>query len=242
MFYKGRFMTKWYSKARLILPLLYGALLFTGIIYKSFTIIIIFFASSFLFGAFHCGWLCPFGFLQDQMGRLGRKLHLPLFKIPVKWDRILRFSRYILWAIGMTGLGFVYFLNQPYSSFMSVLSGYADTVVTAAWILMGLFLMGSLFIEKPFCRYFCTEGAQYGLLSLGRIFTIRRASSCINCKACDRSCPMGIEVSKINKLRNSQCTNCFQCLQACPIDKALTYGWAFNIKKTHKEISQNEEN
>lgn len=220
---------RWYKPVRIALPLIYSALLFTAVIYKSFTLILIFFASSLIFGSFHCGWLCPFGLIQDLASRLARLLKLPRIRIPRSWDKYLRFMRYILLGLSFAGLGFTYYLNQPYGATMSILSGYAGSIEIAAWLLLGSFIVLSLFTERFFCRYFCTEGAQYGLLSMGRLFSIRRSeSSCINCGACDKACPMGIKVSDIKHVRNGQCTNCFECIEACPVNNTLTYGWVFS--------------
>ena len=52
------------------------------------------------------------------------------------------------------------------------------------------------FVERPFCKYACPYGAVLGVFNLFRIFGIkRRKSSCISCKACDKACPMNIDVS-----------------------------------------------
>ena len=75
----------------------------------------------------------------------------------------------------------------------------------------------SFFVDRPFCNYLCTEGARYGLLGRLRLFSIKRnESSCINCKKCDRICPMNIEVSKENVVQDSQCISCFNCIESCP--------------------------
>ncbi|MDC7223179.1 MAG: 4Fe-4S dicluster domain-containing protein, partial [Spirochaetales bacterium] len=107
-------------------------------------------------------------------------------------------------------------------------------------ILLAVFLLLSLFTDRPYCRYFCTEGARYGALSMGRLFSIRRnTESCINCKLCDRACPMGITVSQVKHVRNGQCVNCFECIAACPKKNTLSYGWVF--QKSAKE-NDNEKN
>ena len=231
----------WYSRIRYITPILFGGLLFLGIIYKSFFLIGLFMASSLLLGAFHCGWLCPFGFLQELLGKLGRRLRLPRFAIPPGWDRYLRFLRYILFALSFLGLGIIYFLGTPYSQTMGFLSGSAGAVTAGIALLTGAFLVLSLFTDRPFCRYFCTEGARYGALSLVRLFTIKRnRDTCISCGICDKACPMGIEISSAKQIRNGQCINCFECIRACPKDKTLTYGWAFSGSPKEKENEKTE--
>jgi ferredoxin-type protein NapH len=232
---------KWYSLTRLITPVLYSVLIYLGFSGRSMAMMYTMLLVSLLFGAFHCGWLCPFGFIQELLGKLGKTLKLPRLNIPKKWDNFLRFTRYILLGLSFLGLGFTWYLTSPYSTTLSYLSGYAAPLTWATGGILTFFLLLSLFTDRPFCRYFCTKGAGYGALSMGRLFTIRRnKETCINCRLCDKACPMGIEVSKVSHIRNFQCINCFDCMAACPKENTLIYGWAF--KKSAKEINNEKEN
>ena len=222
-------MKKKNSKIQFVRRLLlvgFLTLLLSGMIDRSFLFVLLMILIALLTGAFFCGWLCPFGALQELMGNMAWKLKLPRLRIPAGMERFLRLFRYLLLALSITGLGFILFLSTPHTTFLAELEGSIRYVTRGAWILMGFFILLSLFIDRPFCRYFCTEGAQYGLLSMGRLFSIRRnKEDCINCGLCDRSCPMQIEISKCSHVRNPQCNNCFQCLEKCPRPGALRYGW-----------------
>lgn len=106
------------------------------------------------------------------------------------------------------------------------------------WIMLGSFILLSLFFNRPYCRYFCSEGARYGLLSLARIFTIKRdEEKCINCGKCSRSCPTQIDVASKKHIRNFQCINCFKCIEACPVKGALKYSF-FYTKKTKEKTNE----
>ncbi|MDC7219062.1 MAG: 4Fe-4S binding protein [Spirochaetales bacterium] len=230
---------KWYSLARLITPILFSLLMLFGILWKNLFLIAILMGSSLFLGAFHCGWLCPFGFIQDILGKLGKALKLPRLKIPAKIDRFLRFSRYILFGLSFLGLGFLYFIGTPYTTVQSFVYGNIAPIGWGVGLYLGAFLILALMTDRPFCRYFCTEGARYGLVSMGRLFSIRRnKESCIDCKLCSKACPMGIDVSQVNHVRNGQCINCFECVAACPKENTLQYGWAF--KKSDKETKDEE--
>lgn len=179
-----------------------------------------------LSGVFYCGWICPYGFMQDLGQKLGKLLRIKKIKMPKAIQKVLVFTRYLL-------LGLVLFIASdiifgimsfdPRANFGSLLLGNIASI--AAITAMAFFVLVSLFFERPFCNYLCFEGAKYGLISSLKLFTIKRdASKCVGCKKCDKACPMNIEVSKCNQLRSPQCINCFQCVSDCPVKDTLSYG------------------
>ena len=188
---------------------------------------------AFLAGNFFCGWLCPFGTAQEIFGKLGSFFIKKKFKVSPSLQRYLQFSRYILAAIvfahivdSLVDLSSI----NAYKTFMRAMSG--NLAQTAATFIMGTFLVVALFFERPFCNYFCPEGIKFGLASLTRFFSIKRNSdTCIHCKCCNKACPMNIEVSKGNHVRNAQCINCFKCIAACPKQDTLTYGRVNPLKR-----------
>ncbi len=174
-------------------------------------------------GAFYCGWVCPFGMIQDVFGRIGSKIFKNKLRMPAVIQRYLIYLRYLL-------MGFFLILaaNQiwNFSAFDSRIVFFRLTalkaVETSAIVIMFLFIMAGMVFDRPFCNYFCPEGARYGLLSLVRIFSIRRnADSCISCNKCDRVCPMQIKISDKKSIRSPHCINCFQCISNCPVKGTL---------------------
>ena len=192
---------------------------------------------AFVAGNFFCGWICPFGSAQEFVGKLGSLVFKKKFKTPTILQKYLQYSRYLL-AIATLFLATqaildLGFLNS-YKTFMTYAAGKNITIL--ALTIMISFLFIGMFFERPFCNYFCPEGIRHGLLSLGRIFTIKRApQTCISCRKCDQICPMQIKISTSANLRHAHCINCFKCLSACPVAKTLTYGKvAYNFKKLLK--------
>jgi polyferredoxin len=191
-------------------------------------VLIILLPLAFVAGNYFCGWICPFGTAQDIFGKIGSLFWKRKLKMPPKFQRYAQYSRYLLMAAVLL-LGAKTFTDvvpiNAYKSFMAVAGG--RTVQTAALLVVGGFLAVALFFERPFCNYVCSEGIKFGVASLTRFFTIKRnPETCVNCKQCDKACPMNIQVSAGQNVRNAQCINCFKCIAACPVNNTLTYGKA----------------
>lgn len=187
-------------------------------------------------GVFFCGWICPYGFMQDLFSKLGQLLGIKKRKMPKSIQKILVFSRYIIFALIMlisADIIFSIMSIDPRANLGNLLSGNSVTLASIAVICF--FALIALFFERPFCNYLCYEGAKYGLMSSFRFFTIKRdKTTCVNCKKCDKCCPMNIEVSKCSNLRSPQCINCLQCVSNCPVKGALNYG-KINMEKSEKK-------
>lgn len=183
---------------------------------------------SFIAGNFFCGWVCPYGTAQDILGKIGSLFLKKKLKMPPQIQRFAQFFRYLLMAAlvllasrqAAEALPF-----NAYKSFMAFAGG--RTIETVALVIMGMFLIISMFFERPFCNYVCSEGIKYSVASMTRIFTVKRnPATCVHCKKCDQACPMNIQVSASKDGRNGQCINCFHCIAACPVNNTLSYGIA----------------
>lgn len=181
------------------------------------------------FGPVVCGWICPFGTVQEWLGKLGKKIFKKKYNhiLPVKLDSILRYARYVLLILVVVNTaisGKLMFQNiDPYYALFNFWTG---EVAIAAYIILGSTLLLSLFMERPWCKYACPYGALMGLTNLMRIFPIRRKqTTCISCGACDRTCPMNITVSTTAAVRDHQCISCMKCTSeaACPIQDTVRF-------------------
>jgi uncharacterized protein with FMN-binding domain/ferredoxin len=185
-----------------------------------------------LSGAFYCGWICPFGFLQDLFSKIGSWIGIKKRKTPKSIQKFLMFSRYILALLVLlisVDLIFTVLSFDPRANFENMLLG--NVVTVSCLVVIFCFEIISLFFDRPFCNYLCVQGAKYGFFSILRPITIKRNDSkCVGCKKCDKVCPMNIEVSKCGDLRSPQCINCFQCISSCPVKGTLTYG-PMSLKK-----------
>jgi polyferredoxin len=141
--------------------------------------------------------------------------------IPAQVDSKLRYIRYIVLALvvyvtATTGK----LIFQDYDPYFALFNFWSAEVAPAALIILGTTIGLALFIERPWCKYACPYGAVLGLFNFVRIFKIRReVTTCIDCKLCDRNCPMNIVVSTHQQVRDHQCIACMNCTseQVCPV-------------------------
>lgn len=188
-----------------------------------------------IMGPVFCGWICPFGTLQDIFAKIGSKLGIKKYVMPEKLKKTLAFFRYILLLITiLITADFIFYVLSfdPRANFTTLLGGRAVTVI--GWIVIFVFLGSSMLFERPFCNYLCIEGAKFGLLGGARPFTIiRNKETCVGCNRCNRACPMNIDVASYGQVRSLQCINCMECVAACPVKNTLTVG-LIPVKKTLK--------
>jgi polyferredoxin len=178
-----------------------------------------------------CGWVCPLGTVQDWISHLGKKIFKRKYNtfVPDPVHKVLRWSRYgvLLWVVYATAasgkLVFDLWIRTTHSSL------WTSEVAWAGVAILVITLVASLFVARPWCKYACPYGALLGLFNKIRIFSIRRdAGTCIDCKRCDRACPMNITVSTAKNVRDAQCISCLECTSArsCPVDDTVDLAWA----------------
>jgi len=189
---------------------------------SAFILMVIGFVLAILFGPVFCGWICPFGSIQEWVGKLGRKIFKRRYNffIPAKIDRILRYLRYLVlaWVLYMTAASatLVFAAVDPY---FALFNFWSSELAIGGLVVLLVTLAGSLFIERPWCKYACPYGAVLGITNLFRIFRIRRVpGTCKLDRACDIYCPMNIKVSEKTIIRDHQCISCLECTSEarCP--------------------------
>jgi polyferredoxin len=182
-----------------------------------------------------CGWLCPFGFIQDMISSFSAfvQKRVPAIRRAVKTlktrgarlavlDRYLRFLKYgvLAWAvIGAAVYGFMVFRDyDPWAALWNLL----ELSLTVGTIVLAIVLIASLFIERPWCRYACPLGAATGLVGkLSPFYLKRDAAACTSCAICTKACPVGLPVHTATTIKHADCMSCLECVGECPREGAL---------------------
>ena len=177
-----------------------------------------------LWGRFFCGYICSFGAMQDLLWQIGKRIvRKPL--IPERADRVLKHLKYAVllfivvgvWTFGVGSAA----IWSPWTVFGMYASPWAGLPATLAFLSLGgallaLIIVGSLFIERFFCKYLCPLGALFTLASRFRLFRIKKPSAaCGNCRMCSRNCSMAIPLYQHDEVRSGECIDCMRCVGAC---------------------------
>lgn len=178
-----------------------------------------------VWGRFFCGFICSFGALQDLLWLGGRNLPFrPVFSQKV--DRVLKYLKYAVllfivigvWTFGITGDT----VWSPWTIFGMYASPWKGVPSQAMFLSVGgllllLTIIGSLLIERFFCKYLCPLGALFTLASHFRVFKLKRDSaSCSgSCRVCSRKCSMSIPLYQYDKVRSGECIDCMKCTTTC---------------------------
>ncbi|KMK66984.1 4Fe-4S binding protein [Puniceibacterium sp. IMCC21224] len=183
-----------------------------------------------------CGWLCPFGAMQEFAHHLGRVLRLRQIEVPAHWDARLKRLKYLVLAglVGVTVLA-------PASMDKAVEVEPFKTAITTffvrewyyvAYALFWLFL--SMVLFKGFCRYVCPLGA---LMAIGGALRLRRwIPRRIECGSPCQLCRVKCNYGAIAKTGEIDYAECFQCLDCVSIheDPARCVPLVLQIKASRR--------
>jgi NapH/MauN family ferredoxin-type protein len=175
-----------------------------------------------------CGWICPFGAIQDALHWLKRKLRVPTVTVPPRVDRVLRYGRFVVLGVvivaSATTLKLWFADYDPYVTLFG-LSWVFEPDLATMWPALAILVavLGvSMLVERAFCRYLCPLGGALSILGRFSILRIRRsASACTDCNLCNKPCPVGIDVAKAAPVVSADCIGCLDCVATCPKAGAL---------------------
>ncbi len=185
-----------------------------------------------LVGRFVCGWLCPFGLIQDLLHKIPFPKKIGTFR----GDKLLRKLKYIvlllfvillpMFLVDVMGQGAPYFckllcpagtleggiplvlLNKSMRSALGWLYAWKN-------VLLAVTILLSVIVYRPFCKYICPLGAIYSVFNPISVFQYRvDESKCTRCGACARACKM--QVDPVQSANHPECIRCGRCKSVCP--------------------------
>ena len=185
-----------------------------------------------LMGRFVCGWLCPFGLIQDFLHKIPFVKKISTFR----GDWLLRKLKYVIFlvfvillpmfVVDMLGQGAPYFckLICPAGTLeggipLVLLNSAMRTAVgwLYAWknVLLVVIVLLSVVIYRPFCKYICPLGAVYSVFNPITVFRYRvDKEACVHCGACAKACKMQVDPSETPN--HPECIRCGSCKKVCP--------------------------
>ena len=193
-----------------------------------------------ILGRLICGFLCPFGLIQDLLHKI------PFFKKirTFRGDKLLRKLKYVIFLVfvillplfltDLMGQGAPYFcklicpagtlegglplvlLNKAMRGAIGWLYIWKNTILIATIVL-------PILIYRPFCKYICPLGAFYSIFNKVSLFRYRiDGDKCVHCGKCAKVCQMNVDPVKTPN--SPECIRCGRCRQACPKD-AISCGF-----------------
>lgn len=197
-----------------------------------------------LAGRMACGWLCPFGLIQDLLHRIpSRKFFLP--------DRV-RYIKYFVLALFVLllpalvrdayGLGVPYFCKWlcPAGTLeaaipLSIVNADIRSSLGAlfnwrlAWLMF--FMVLSIYAHRAFCTTLCPLGAIYSMFNRISYFSITyNHNRCNNCGSCAGSCYQRLPAKK--GINHPECIRCLKCVRSCPTG---AMSWEINVPGKKEE-------
>ena len=179
-----------------------------------------------LVGRFFCGFFCSFGAVQDLLWFGSHRLRalFPGKRNLKKADRIFRFAKYavlfyfiiFVWsgvtAVKTAGLWQVFGQYVSFGHWPGL-----KPLLSVGGILLLVIFIGSLFVQRFFCRYFCPMGAIYSLISQTSFLKIDKPrKECGKCHLCTSKCTMGMDLTKKDRIAGGECISCQKCVSWCP--------------------------
>lgn len=182
-------------------------------------------------GRLVCGWICPFGFLQDLL----YKLRTPKLQIPVK----LSYTKYVVLVVFILAVPYLWphdggllyrftfcdgcpagtlegmlplAIGAHFGADWGVFGGFTARFFARVSILLAILVFVTL-VSRGFCRMLCPLGAIFGLFNRFSLFRFNLArKNCNGCSACAKVCP--VHIDPVSEMNTTECIRCYECTSA----------------------------
>ncbi len=203
-----------------------------------------------LFGRLVCGFLCPFGLIQELLYKIPFVKKIKTFRL----DRPLRWLKYIILAVFVillplfivdaAGTGSPWFCKWicpagtleggiPLISASPALQGVIGFLFHWKLAILLITVLLSILIYRPFCKYICPLGAIYALFNQVSVYRYHvDREKCTSCGKCEKVCPM--QISPVRETNHLECIRCGGCKEICS-SGAITSGFSLGSKNKGKK-------
>lgn len=179
-----------------------------------------------------CGWLCPFGLIQELLHKI------PTLKIHKnRVTRVLTYFKYLILAVFVVAipLRYAFTHNLPVPAFCKYIcpAGTSEGAIgllanpanenmfsmlnilfTRKFVILTVICLACIFCYRSFCRFICPLGAIYGMFSRLAFAGVKvDETRCDGCGACVRKCEMDV-----HRVGDHECIHCGKCMAVCPRD------------------------
>lgn len=162
----------------------------------------------------YCGWLCPFGALQELLNQVARKLRIPQWTLPWGLHERLWPLKYMIF-LGLFGVSLA---SIEQAERLAEVEPFKTAIIlnfVRAWPFVAYaaaLLIAGLFVERFFCRYLCPLGAALAIPARLRMFDwLKRYKECGNpCQTCAHQCPVQA-IHPTGEINPNECINCLHC-------------------------------
>ncbi len=186
-----------------------------------------------IMGRVVCGFLCPFGFVQDILYKIPFFIKIRKFKA----DKYLRYVKYVVLLVFVIILPICVKMTPffckyicPSGTLAGILLALADNsffyffgrLFTWKVIVLSTIVIASIVVARPFCKYLCPLGAVYG--PFNKISLVKMnldKEKCTSCGKCAAACDMCI--NPVESQNSMECIRCSKCVHVCP-NNALHMG------------------
>lgn len=175
-----------------------------------------------------CGWLCPFGWLQELLYKLpGHKFSknsltkvLCFFKYVVALVFVILLPLLLFYVNGIGEPAFCEYICPAGTAEAAIplllltpdLAGAAGWLTLFKFMILGIVVIMAIVVFRPFCRFLCPLGAFYGFFNRYALLGIAVSkNSCTKCGACTHFCKMDIRIAG-----DKECIACGECVPVCP--------------------------
>ena len=185
-------------------------------------------------GRFLCGWVCPFGLVQELL----YKVPYVKFSIP-RWTRFIKYGVFLGLVVAVP-----YFLSTEFPLYFCRLCPVATIQSSIPWaiwegtpnvvhlsirlaILFGIVIL-AMGHRRFFCKVICPLGACLSVFNRFSAIFPARDAKCVDCGTCNKVCPME-SVPERNRFgvyddMAEECISCLECRKKCPTDAIGLWG------------------